>query len=456
MTTATTIAPPIRILRLPFADSTTATTIAPPIPIIRLPFADSTTTITIVPPIPKIRLPFADSTTATAIAPPIPKIRLPFADSTTATTIAPPIPKIRLPFADSTTATTIAPPIPKIRLPFADSTTATTIAPPIPKLRLPFADSTTATTTAPPIPKLRLSFADSTTATTTAPPIPKLRLSFADSTTLLVVGQEDVVLTCPQEWVLNASVTLYCEVRKSSITSKCDTALNNTFFTQDGATARCTVGPADYHTCSFDNPSSTSCGCRQNATHYTFVYHINEVGEYDGGDWNCNKACNPAVGFQNPLTKYINPACTGVNVTDARTGTRTGQAKSEDGNSVTITLGVVTALGVVVAMVVGAVLTFWYYHRKVKAEAKGQSDQAGAGAIGAGAIGAGAFGNLDAATTPECDDESTGATWQSADTQASSPLFDNSSVSDESSVADASDLPDDSTVGGSDADSELP
>ncbi|XP_070201220.1 uncharacterized protein [Littorina saxatilis] len=133
-----------------------------------------------------------------------------------------------------------------------------------------------------------------------------------------VVGQDDVVFTCPQEWVLNASVTLYCEVKKSSITAKCDTAPNSTVFTQDEVTGRCTVGSADYHTCSFDNPSSTSCGCRQNATHYTFVYHISEVGEYDGGDWNCDKGCNPSFGLHNPLTKYINPACRGVNVTESQ------------------------------------------------------------------------------------------------------------------------------------------
>ncbi|KAK7105159.1 hypothetical protein V1264_016573 [Littorina saxatilis] len=258
------------------------------------------------------------------------------------------------------------------------------------------------------------------------------------------VRLDDVVLTCPQEWVLNASVTLYCEVKKSSITAKCDTAPNVTFFKQNGADYRCTVGSADYNTCSFDNTSSTSCGCRQNATHYTFVYHISEVGEADGGDWECDKACSPSYGVESPLTTYINPACTRVNVTDARTGARRRQVKSEDGNSVTITLGVVTALGVVVAMVVGAVLAFWYYHRKVKAEARGQSDQAGPGAIDAGA-----FRDVDAATTP---DESTAATWQSDDTQASSLLFDNSSVSDESSVADASD----STVDGSNADNELP
>ncbi|KAK7105158.1 hypothetical protein V1264_016572 [Littorina saxatilis] len=283
-----------------------------------------------------------------------------------------------------------------------------------------------------------------------------------------VVGQDDVVFTCPQEWVLNASVTLYCEVKKSSITAKCDTAPNSTVFTQDEVTGRCTVGSADYHTCSFDNPSSTSCGCRQNATHYTFVYHISEVGEYDGGDWNCDKGCNPSFGLHNPLTKYINPACRGVNVTAPENNPKSDDPKSDDpksedpksedpksedpksadDNSVMIT---VISLGVVVAVTIGAVLAFWYYRRKVKGATQGQSDKAGAGAVGARA-----FGNLEAATTSENNAVSTAATWQSADTKASSPLFDNSSVSDAGSVADASDLPDDNTVDGSNADSELP
>ena len=92
--------------------------------------------------------------------------------------------------------------------------------------------------------------------------------------------QADVTLTCPETWYSGETVTLYWEVVKASIASKCTKAApESTDFNNDrdggSFSSACNVGPTEYSSCDYTlGTTPLDCGCQGNSTHYTFVYQL--------------------------------------------------------------------------------------------------------------------------------------------------------------------------------------
>ena len=139
---------------------------------------------------------------------------------------------------------------------------------------------------------------------------------------LAVRCQADVTLTCPETWYNGETVTLYCEVVKASIASKCtDAAPESTNFNLDPgtgiSTSICFVGPKEYSSCDYTlGTTPLGCGCQGNSTHYTFVYQRTADKTRDNGSWECIKACIQPVTNTNPLTTTTSSSCNNVNVVD--------------------------------------------------------------------------------------------------------------------------------------------
>ncbi|KAK7467933.1 hypothetical protein BaRGS_00036819, partial [Batillaria attramentaria] len=140
----------------------------------------------------------------------------------------------------------------------------------------------------------------------------------------------DVYLSCPEEWVEGADVTLTCKVDAVRVNNRTCSGqmldlVDFQFVSSSGTDASPECQVKDYMTkaCGDDGGSGSlnSRGCRcmelSDGT-YVFEYVVKmDKARYDGGSWRCVPTCRDTH-LDDPLTYKVEKTCTGISISPAK------------------------------------------------------------------------------------------------------------------------------------------